>query len=116
MKRMLFTAVCLAAAAGGVALAQNAPAPSTPGAVPPPAAFASPPPDGPGGRGGPHRPGFWHHMPPGEHGFMAPSRAASFRFRRGDAMVDVKCAETETTKACVDAAGAMLDKLKAAQP
>ena len=45
------------------------------------------------------------HPPP------PPSKAAHFRFRKGDAMVDVKCADDEPTKACVDAASVLLDKL-----
>lgn len=50
------------------------------------------------------------------HGRMAPpSKAAHFVLHRGDAVVDIKCAEDEPMKACVDAATVLLDKL-ATQP
>jgi hypothetical protein len=48
------------------------------------------------------------HRPP------PPSKAAHFRFRKGDAVVDIKCADDEPTKSCVDAGSALLDKLMAA--
>jgi hypothetical protein len=47
------------------------------------------------------------HRPP-------PSKGAHFRFKKGDAMVDIKCADDEPMKACVDAGSALLDKLMAA--
>ena len=40
-----------------------------------------------------------------------PTKAAVFRFHKGDARVDIKCAEDEPTKACVDAASTLIDKL-----
>jgi hypothetical protein len=58
-----------------------------------------PPPGGPGPRG--QRP-----PPP------APSRAAHFRLRRGDAMVDVKCADDEQMKVCADLTLQMVDRLQ----
>jgi len=42
-----------------------------------------------------------------------PSKAAHFRLRRGDALIDVKCADDEPMKACVDAASVLLDKAAA---
>ena len=36
---------------------------------------------------------------------------AHFRFRKGDAVVDIKCAEDEPMKACVEAGTALLDKI-----
>ncbi len=48
----------------------------------------------------------WHRPPP--------SKAAHFRFKKGDALVDIKCADDEPMKACVDAGSALLDKLMAA--
>ena len=43
---------------------------------------------------------------------MHPSpRRARFHIRRGDTRVDVRCAENEPTRACVDAAVTLLDKL-----
>lgn len=47
------------------------------------------------------------HMRPS---MTMPSKAAHFRFRRGDAMIDIKCADDEPMKACVDAGTALLDK------
>ena len=63
------------------------------GAPPPP------PPGGPGPRG--QRP-----PPP------PPSRAAHFRLQRGDAMVDAKCADEESMKACAELALQMVDRLQ----
>ncbi len=112
--------------AAGVAVAQVPPT----GAPPPPAADMQQPPGGPmGGRmGGMHGPmGGMHGPMDGMHrrmGWMmmhrmgwhhpAPSKAAHFRFKKGDAVVDIKCADDEPTKACVDAGSALLDKLMAA--
>jgi hypothetical protein len=62
---------------------------------------------GPGGRmGGMMEHGWMHHMRP-----PPPSKAAHFFFKRGDSAVDVQCAEDESMRACVDATGALLDKL-----
>lgn len=88
------------------------------------AAQPAPPSGGPGsmGEGGPAamRPGGMMRgmMEGGPHGMrhmMRPSKAAHFEFERGDAVVKIKCAEDETMRACVEAAGVLLDKL-AAQP
>ena len=89
-------------AATGVAVAQ---APSPPG---PPGMEGQRPDEGPG----------MHHW--GRMGMMRMhmhpmSKAAHFRFRRGDAVVDIKCADDEPTKACVDASSALMDKLAATQ-
>jgi hypothetical protein len=47
-----------------------------------------------------------HHMhhPP-------PSKAAHFRFMRGNDVMDVKCADDEPMRACVDATVTLIDKL-----
>jgi hypothetical protein len=45
-----------------------------------------------------------HHPPP-------PSKAAHFRFVHGNDMMDVKCADDEPMRACVDATVALMDKL-----
>jgi hypothetical protein len=104
--------------AAGVAVAQ-VPPPAPPGGL------GTPPPSPPGEmmRGGPvphegphegpHGPWMMRHMM--EMHRPPPSKAAHFRFRKGDAMVDIKCADDEPMKACVDAGSALLDKL-AAQP
>jgi hypothetical protein len=57
-----------------------------------------PPPGGPGPRG--QRP-----PPP-------PERAAHFRLQRGDALLDVKCADEEPMKNCADLALQMIDRLQ----
>ena len=105
MKKMLAVMTGLGAlVVAGVAVAQ---------APTPPA-----PPPGPG-------PGAEMHMGehgPGEHGGRGmmqgmhrhpTSKSAHFMFRRGDAVVAIKCADDEPTKACVDAAAIILDKLTA---
>ena len=78
---------------------------------------------GPGGPGGPGPGMAGRGMPPGPpmmeaHGPMRgwhrgppPSRAASFHFQREDAEIHIHCAEGETTRACVDAAAVLIDKL-----
>ncbi|MEE7489076.1 hypothetical protein MOTC310_00690 [Methylobacterium oryzae] len=45
-----------------------------------------------------------------------PSRAAHIVLERGDARVDVKCADDDTTKACADVSLQMLDRLAAFRP
>lgn len=112
----------------GFAFAQAPPAPE--GTVPPPtsppAPMTQPNPGGPSGPMG--GPGAAHRPPPpgGEMGGMmhemmehhmhhpeSPSKAAHFRFVRGNNMIDVKCADDEPTRACVEATAALMDKLGA---
>lgn len=138
MKTWIAAATGIILLAGGVAVAQTAASPAAP---PPPGAQAGGPP-GPGGPAGPGGPEGWRRGPPPfmehgpmgrgmehgpmgrdmEHGPMGrgmqpppPTKAAVFHFRRGDARIDIKCADDEPTKACVDAATVLMDKL-AAQP
>lgn len=42
---------------------------------------------------------------------MAHISAAVFRLRRGDTSIFIKCAENESTQACIAAAGTLLDKV-----
>lgn len=42
---------------------------------------------------------------------MAFQKAAAFRFRKDGAEIDIKCSSDENTKACVDAAGTLIDKI-----
>jgi hypothetical protein len=97
------------APAGGVAATQP-PAPPAPGVGPPlspggpeagPDDMGGPPPPPPGG------PGPRGNPPP-----PPPSRAAHFRLQRGDAMVDVKCADDEQMKVCADLTLQMIDRLQ----
>lgn len=104
MNRLL----CLAGAAtlllGTAAMAQTPPRGPRPG----PEADAPPPPPPPGDpRRGPDGP----PPPP-----PPPSKAAHFIFERGDARIDVKCADDEPTKACADTISQLLDKVQALKP
>lgn len=72
-----------------------------------------PPPHGPNGMPwGQHGPGGM--MPGMMHmmgGMMHPPRAAVFMFKRGDERIVIKCADNESTKACVDGASTLIGKL-----
>ena len=76
------------------------------------AALAQMPPAGGPDEGAEHRHERWgmmrHHRPEGDG-------AAFFRFRRGDAEMDVKCPAMENVQACVAAAGSLMDKVGAMQ-
>ncbi|RYC31997.1 hypothetical protein D3273_11280 [Lichenibacterium minor] len=118
MRRLLLAAAGLALLIPA-GLSQTAWAQTAPGAAP--AAQATPagqtgpmggpgmPPPPPGGPRGPGAPGGPGMMPPPP----PPSRAAHFHLQRGDAVVDVKCADDDSTKGCADIVNAMLDKLAA---
>ncbi len=80
----------------------GAPPPPPGGRRPGPEAGAPPPPGGP--RRGPDAP-----PPP-------PPKGAHFRFERGDARIDVKCADDEPMKACADITLQLLDKLSNLKP
>ncbi|MBP0494214.1 hypothetical protein [Roseomonas indoligenes] len=131
MHKPLFLAAALAlTGAAGLAVAQPAPpAPPAPGAAaplpapPPPLNPQGPGPQAQGPRGpmgGPMGgPGFegprgpmggpegrmrgWHHPPRSE--------SASFFFQKDDSVIHIHCAEDEPTRACVDAASTLIDKL-----
>jgi hypothetical protein len=114
MKKALFAATALSFAAT-VAYAQTEaappPPPKPPAADGPAATPPPPPPGGPGGMHGPgrHGPGGWHK----HHGM--PSKAAHFRIRAGDVMINVKCADDDTTQACGQTVMQIIDKLQADQ-
>ncbi|GAC1336934.1 MAG: hypothetical protein NVSMB18_00980 [Acetobacteraceae bacterium] len=55
--------------------------------------------------------GFRHGMHP-----PPPTKAAVFSFSRGDMQIMIKCADEEPTRACVDAASALIDKLGTSSP
>ena len=95
--------------AAGVAAAQSPPAPPGASPPPPPGEMRGPHGGPDGDMRGPHGgPGMMRAMHEMHH---RDSKAAHFRFRKGDAMVDIKCADDEPMKACVDAGSALLDKL-----
>jgi hypothetical protein len=94
------------------------PSPSAPGLAPPPPPppGVAPPPMGRGAEAGdmdgpPPPPGG--PAPRGQRPPPPPERAAHFRLQRGDALLDVKCAEEETMKTCADLALQMVDRLQA---
>ena len=49
-------------------------------------------------------------------GRMRGPQGAHFMFERDGAVIDLRCADNETTRACVDAAAVLLDKLAPAAP
>ncbi|GJD35060.1 hypothetical protein [Methylobacterium aerolatum] len=83
---------------------------------------AAPPPPPPGGRragpdgGPPPPPGGPRRGPDGPPPPPPPSKAAHFRFERGDARIDVKCADDESMKTCADLTLQLLDKLSTLKP
>lgn len=69
-----------------------------------------------------HHNGMNHHWmghPMGGPMMMGSSKAAFFRFQRGDSSMTIKCAENESTQACVTAATTLMQemhKLKSSAP
>jgi len=106
----MFRPIPLAAAVliAGISAAVAQPAPPPP--APPPAPEASG-----GAMGGPMERMRHGPMHSGMMGMMHGSRGAHFVFGKGDQVADIRCADNEPTRACVDAASALMDKL-AAQP
>jgi hypothetical protein len=130
MKALLLSGLTLALLTGG-ALAQangRPPAPPAPGMAapppapglapsPPPPPGVAPPPVGPGAEAGdmegpPPPPPPGGPGPRGQRPPPLPERAAHFRLQRGDAMVDVKCADDEQMKVCADLTLQMVDRLQ----
>lgn len=65
-----------------------------------------PPAKGPPGKG----------PPPGEKGppppkWEGPAKGAHFKLKRGGDNIDVKCADDEPVKACVDATASLIDRV-----
>jgi len=107
-------ALAAAALVGSVTLAAAQPAPPPA----PPAGQDNPAPDPMRDRmhDGMHGEGrggmMGHRMGMGMMGGdMRGPRGAHFVFEREGAMIDLRCAENEPTRACVDAAAVLLDKL-----
>jgi hypothetical protein len=114
-KLLLAGAAMVIATSIGVAQAQNAP--STPPQT------TQPPERGammrgmmggemPGREMGEHR----HKGPMMIAHMMAHTNAAILHIRRGDISIFIKCADNESTQACVTAAGTLLDKFSATTP
>ena len=109
-------ALAAAAFLGSVTLAAAQPAPPPA----PPAGQDSPAPEPMRDRMREHmrgegRSGMMEHHMGMMGGGMRGARGAHFVFEREGATIDLRCAENETTRACVDAAAVLLDKL-GAQP
>jgi hypothetical protein len=104
MTRIIALAGVAALLSGTAAFAQAPPPPGGP--RPGPEAGAPPPPGDP--RRGPDEP-----PPPPP---PPPARGAHIVLERGDARVDVKCADDDTTRACADVALQLVDKLAALRP
>jgi hypothetical protein len=121
MKALLLSGLTLALLTGG-ALAQangQPPAPPAPGLAPPPPPppGVAPPPVGPGAEAGdmegpPPPPPPGGPGPRGQRPPPLPERAAHFRLQRGDATVNVKCADDEQMKVCADLTLQMVDRLQ----
>jgi hypothetical protein len=104
----LLGAAAIVLGATGVAAAQPVPPPGTPEVEATNEGAPTQDAHGhPGMHGGPH----WMR-----HGMMRPSRGAHFHFARNNGVVDIRCAEDEPMRACVDAASVLLDKLAGQQP
>jgi hypothetical protein len=43
-------------------------------------------------------------------------KSAGFRFKKDGAEIDIRCASDENTKACVDAASVLIDKIASMKP
>lgn len=56
--------------------------------------------------------GWWHHPHPGPH--HPPLRSAGLRLRGPDIDIGLRCPETETIKACIDAVTPLVDKVLSA--
>jgi len=55
-----------------------------------------------------------HH--PWMFGGQGEDRGAHFRFRRGDARIDIRCGDHESTSVCVEAAIRLMDKVMSMRP
>ncbi len=111
MTRTLALAAAALLGSLSLAAAQPAPPPASPGAVP-----EAPAPDQMRDRMREHMRGEGHGpmmegMMGRRMGRMRGPQGAHFVFEREGAMIDLRCAENETTRACVDAAAVLLDKL-----
>jgi len=111
MQKLLLASTMVLAASIAVAKAQNTNTPET-------APQTTQPPE----RGGMMRGMMGGEMPGRESGersrggrmmmmhMMAQTTGAIFHIRRGDTSIFIRCAENESTQACVTAAGTLLDK------
>ncbi|ATR22597.1 Hypothetical protein RMHFA_04392 [Roseomonas mucosa] len=117
MKKILLLGAGLALfGAAGMAIAQTPPPPpGGPQAERPQGAGGPGGPGGPEGGPGPHH--GWRGGPPMMRPMgPSPSRAASFRIERNGTEMSIRCAENESTQACVAAASTLIDKFNAANP
>ena len=109
MRKLLLTSTTIALAASiGVAKAQHPPQPTTQ-----PSERGAMMPGMMGGRMMGRDMGERSHE---RHMMMAQPPAAIFHIRRGDISIFIKCAENESTQACITAAGTLLDKFNSPTP
>jgi predicted lipid-binding transport protein (Tim44 family) len=115
MRKLLLTSTTIALAASiGVAKAQNAPPQTTqPSEQTQPSERGAMMPGMMGGRMMGRDMGERSHE---RRMMMAQSPAAIFHIRRGDTSIFIKCAENESTQACITAAGTLLDKFNSPTP
>jgi hypothetical protein len=121
MKRAIFAAVALGfATTMAYAQTETTPAPASPADQPQASSPSPHGPDmhgpdmrGPDGMRGPgrHGPDRWQK----HRGMMMGSKAAHFSIRDGDVMINVKCADDDTTAACGRTVMQLLDRLQAGQ-
>ena len=113
MRDLTLPALAVLLASTSFAAAQPTPSPDgQPGAG---AQMTAPAMDGMGGRMGYGRAGMGRDMMGYRMGRAYGPSGARFRFEKEGARVDIRCSVMEPTRACVEAAGTLLDKL-AGQP
>lgn len=123
MRTLLLAGTTMVLAASiGIAQAQNAPG-TSPQTTQPSEQTTQPSEGGammPGMMGGRMMGGGMRGRETGEHEgrrmMMAHTSAAVFHVRRGDTSIFIKCAENESTQACITAAGTLLDKFNPQPP
>ena len=105
-------ALAAAALLGTATLAAAQPAPPAPPPAPPAPGAAQPGPGPDDMHHGMHDHDGGHRMMMG----MSRPRGARFIFERQGALIDLRCADNEPTRACVDAASVLIDKLAPQTP
>src|SRR4051812_19311331 len=63
-----------------------------------------------------HHGGMFREHHPWMFGGHDETKAARFRFRRGDTRIDIQCGDSESTSACVESASRLIDKVTSMPP
>ena len=113
MRNLVLPVLAALLAGTGIAAAQQAP--SSGGQPGMGAQMTAPAMDGMGGRMGYGRAGMGRDVMGYRMGRAYGPSGARFRFEKEGMRVDIRCSAMEPTRACVEAAGTLLDKL-AGQP